>query len=472
MDSITVVKDQLLPHFSHEHPLSLVYLQQPNHKNQNSDGEDENEEQDDSVEEVRHGGKCGMCREQIWYFYRCDVCFYKIDSICATVSEQKIKHPSHPHQLERMFGHIASICVACGQNYREDEHPNLLHCPLQDEGDSLLKHHVSNQTGKQHDGEILSHSCHQHPLILYDNHTSVGKKLVSLHDPMKRVQLLCDGCVKPIMAVPFYMCCKYADEQCSFVLHEWCANLSSQIQHYFDHPEHPLVLLPKIPSKFFGVFHCKVCNLQSNGFAFGCTECDYYVDINCAFIPNEIKHEAHPGHLLLKVKPSTGRPCKACHFWGNYWGFECPTCHFYIDVKCALLLSREIKHKLDKHPLMLRYEPAENHIEEYFCEVCEDEFNPWFWFYHCNTCAQSMHTNCAPLILQSQCEQATYGCYYERGVYYYLNMKFGGKIEIKDHPHPLSFVPGIHSDGFCIDSALWVQPYCNLNISCVSSQFT
>ncbi|KAI7756568.1 hypothetical protein M8C21_009878 [Ambrosia artemisiifolia] len=482
-----------------------------------------------------------------------------MDIACATISEQKVNHPSHPHQLERMFGHIVSSCVACGnkhegvffhcttcpifrinldcaslparlliqistkgnsihshpltlaysfphfeqetkfyprcrvcdgrfyfqlwiykcdkcryyvhvdcatskrepfmsiflrasagninKNYREDEHPNLLHCPFQDEGDNLLKHHMSNQKGTictQHDGEMLNLSCHQHPLILFEKQTSVDKKMVSLHDPMKRVQLLCDGCVKPIVTIPFYMCCKYVDKQCSFVLHEWCANLPSQIQDYFDHPEHPLLLFPKIPTKFFGVFDCKVCELSSNGFAYGCTKCEYYVDINCAFIPNEITHEAHPGHLLLKVKPSTYPLCKACHWYVTEWGFHCPTCDFFIHAKCALLLPREVKHKLDKHPLSLRYEPAENHIEEYFCELCEDEFNPWKWFYHCTTCAQSMHPACAPLILQSQCEQATYS-----EVYYYLNMKFGGKIEIKDHPHPLTFVQGIQSDGHC-----------------------
>ncbi|KAI7747845.1 hypothetical protein M8C21_019603 [Ambrosia artemisiifolia] len=178
MDSITVVKDQLLDHFSHEHSLSLVHLQQPNHKHDNSDNEDENEEQDDSVEEVLHEGQCRLCKEQIWSFhlsyyyckscdyslhtfcaelpetlqnypshpdhtlhfyykgnydiecrvcklewnnigfYYCNNCNYELDTICATMSKQKIKHPSHPHQLERMFWHITSICVACGNEHK------------------------------------------------------------------------------------------------------------------------------------------------------------------------------------------------------------------------------------------------------------------------------------------------------------------------------------------------------------------
>ncbi|KAJ0477526.1 putative chromatin regulator PHD family [Helianthus annuus] len=602
MDNTIVAKDQL-HHFSHDHSLSLVHLQ-PTHKNENADDEDEGEEKDDFVEEVRHGRECGMCKEQIgsfhlcyyyckacdyslhkfcaelprtlqnnplypyhnlertldkyrfecffcnllWkdaYFYYCGFRYYKMCFICATTLEQKINHASHPHQLERMFERIVSRCGACGnkhdgfffqcttclvfrinldcallpaklliqistngtfshshpltlayyfpeseyyakfrpkcrvcngmflfhlwnykcgkclyyvhvdcatsktpaslrktyKNYKEEEHRNLLNCPFQDEGDNLLKHHMSNQ----HEGDIFNHSSHQHPLILFDKQTSVGKKPVSLHDPMKRVQLLCDGCVKPIMTVPFYVCCHYVDEQCCLVLHEWCAKLPSQIQDYFGHPEHPLVLLTKIPGKFFGVFECEVCKLDSNGFAYGCTTCRYYVDINCAFIPEEITHDSHPDHLILRVKSSSMEWCNACRR-GVYknWIFRCPSCDIYIDVQCALLLPRVIKHKLDKHTLSLRYEPAENHIEEYFCEICEDEFDPWRWFYHCTTCAQSMHTRCVPFILQ--CEQATNGY---GGVYKFLNVKFGGTLEIKDHPHHLSFVQGVVSDGNC-----------------------
>ncbi|XP_076915137.1 uncharacterized protein LOC143574381 [Bidens hawaiensis] len=131
----------------------------------------------------------------------------------------------------------------------------------------------------------------------------------------------------------------------------------------------------------------------------------------------------------------------------NYgWGFHCLPCAFYIHVECAVLLYKEIKHKCDKHPLKLRFYPPENHIGKYFCEVCEDEFNPWQWFYHCTTCDQSMHAACAPLILQ--CEQDTYA-YDKSCVYKFLNVKFRGLLKIKDHSHRLAFVQGLESDGEC-----------------------
>ncbi|KAK9060352.1 hypothetical protein SSX86_021056 [Deinandra increscens subsp. villosa] len=619
-----------LTHFSHRHPLSLVHLHQ-NHKNENTDEEDEDghEDGDDIVEEDHHGGQCDMCKERIWSFhlcyYYCKSCDYSLhkfcaevpephhnhplhpghrlgymyptnceikcfvcnlefknvgfyycfncqeymDIMCATMSEHKINHPSHPHQLEQMFGLIVSSCIACGdkhegvffqcttcprfrisvhcallpaklliqehtngtsthshpltlaysfsyleqearylptckvchksfysnlwiykcdkcryyvhvgcatsktesfmsifmtagsgktfRNFKEHEQSNLVHCPFNDEGDNLLKRHMCNRKeliGKQHDGEMLNHSSHQHPLVLFDKQTSVDKKSISLHDPMKRTQLLCDGCVKPITTVSFYKCSQYVDEQCCFVLHEWCAKLPFQVKDYVGHPEHTLFLLPKVPSKFLGVFKCAICELPSNGFAYGCTKCEFYVDINCAFIPKEITHDAHPNHLLYKVKSS--RECNACRWsrrrwiidWSiRRWGFHCPTCDFYIHVGCALLLPRMIKHKCDKHPLSLRYEPVENHISEYFCEICEDEFNPWDWFYHCTTCEQSMHTACVPLILQ--CEQATYA-YYDINIYRFLNVKFGETLKIGGHSHRLTFVQGLKSDGRCI----------------------
>ncbi|KAD2805012.1 hypothetical protein E3N88_38389 [Mikania micrantha] len=132
------------------------------------------------------------------------------------------------------------------KNFKEDEHPNLLHCPFHNEGDNVLKHYMFDQKkfiSSQHDGETLNHFSHQHPLILFDKQPSVGEKLVSLHDPMKRVQLLCDGCVKPIMTIPFYICFQCADEQCCFVLHEWCAKLPMEIEEYDGHPQHTLFLL-------------------------------------------------------------------------------------------------------------------------------------------------------------------------------------------------------------------------------------
>ncbi|GJW10453.1 zinc finger, PHD-type containing protein [Tanacetum coccineum] len=512
-----VVAMEELQHFSHRHLLSLVYLN-PNRKSENV--EEEEEEEKDNFEEEKHGGQCSMCcgEKQEGNFFQCTTCHrYRIHLDCALLpaklliqhSTNEIFTHSHPLTLSYSFPLIDKkvrfypLCRVCDgipsedlwiykcdkcryyvhvdcatskreafmsillqsslgktfKNYKDDEHPNLLHCPFPDEGDNLLKHLFFDQTNDivKHDGEMLNHSSHQHPLILFNSQMSLGDKLVALHDPMKKTQLLCDGCVKPITSVPFYKCSQ-SSQHCEFILHEWCTKLPHQVQDYPGHPNHKLVLLPKVSSNFFGVFGCPICSLPSNGFAYGCTMCEYYVCINCAFIPEVITHEAHPNHLLLKTSPSaklSKRYCKACErAMHTMTGFFCPSCDIYLHAKCALLLPRVIRHKSNKHPLEIRYDPVENHISEYFCEICEDEFTPWEWFYHCTTCDESMHAACGTLILP--CEQAVYSRYQDC-VFTFINVKFGGTFEIKGHSHNLAFVQGIERDGDCVECGTRLQ---------------
>ncbi|XP_076940542.1 uncharacterized protein LOC143609761 [Bidens hawaiensis] len=525
------------------------------------------------------GWTCVICkRRSRLYNYYCFVCDFKVDIICATMSEQKMNHPSHPHQLQRTFSRAMSLCCACGKehsgtfyncttcswfgiqldcallpsklsiqkytndsfshthllniaysfpliekkakfyprcrvcedgfstyqwhyrcnkcryyvhfdcatsrreafmsilmraslgktskNFKDDDYPNLIHCPLPDESFNLLKHLFFNKDefitkGKIDDTETFIHSCHQHPLILTD---TLLHESVSVHDPMKRVELLCDGCVRPITDLPFYKC---SEHHCGFVLHEWCSRLPSEILDHHDHPEHKLVLLPKIPKNSLGVFTCKICLLGCNGFSYGCVQCDYYLHINCGFIPDVITHEAHPNHLLLRFKASADsrRFCKACRYsMRKELGFYCPTCNFYIHTYCALLLPRTIQHKHDKHPLILRYYPAENYSGEYFCEICEEEFDPERWFYHCNMCASSMHTACAPLKLHF--EHSTY-TRYAYSLFVHLNVKFGGTFEIDDRPHPVTFAQGVNGQYIVCDKQL---RYCQI-YKCFSCKF-
>ncbi|XP_076915962.1 uncharacterized protein LOC143575472 [Bidens hawaiensis] len=507
--------------------------------------------------------RCHICRlkkQNSAYCYYCYICKFRIDIVCATMSVQKMDHPSHPHQLQRYFGHMMSYCNSCGdehsgtfyhcttcswfrihlscallpaklliqqstnknfghshlltlsysfpyndlkvryfprcrvclkgfdfhepedksylwhyrcdkcryyvhvdcaismkdafmssilmpagygktyKNFKDEDHPNLIHCPFADENVNLLTHHFLKK------GEsVIKRFCHPHPLVLFD---TILNGSVSLHDPMKKVELLCDGCVRPITTMPFYKCSQH---DCDFVLHEWCTMLPSQIQDHPHHPEHTLVFVPKTPTNSLGLFDCGMCELPCNGFSYGCMQCEYYVDISCGFIPDVITHEAHPNHLLLRIEASSlykSLYCKACTQPMYEMGFYCPTCDFYLHSKCALLLPRIIRHKYDKHPLTLMYYPAKNHKSEYFCEICEDEFDPAAWFYHCNTCAYSMHTACAPLKLR--CEQSTFYKYLN-SIFEFLNVKFGRRTKLRDHPHPVTFVQGIKDDGQCIE---------------------
>ncbi|KAI7733355.1 hypothetical protein M8C21_013376 [Ambrosia artemisiifolia] len=221
--------------------------------------------------------KCSICKieQRTFYMYTCSTCeFDIIDIVCATMYAQKMDHPSHPHQLQRCLGRMtcdkcryyvhldcatsrkeafmSSILMPAGmgktyKNFMDEDHPNLICCPFPDESVNLLKHLFINKgelvMKETIAGEMFSHP---HPLILVD---TLLNGSVSLHDPMKKVELFCDGCVRPVTSVPFYKCCQ---QDCGFVLHEWCTRLPSEIQHHPCHPEHKLVLLPKVPADMLG----------------------------------------------------------------------------------------------------------------------------------------------------------------------------------------------------------------------------
>ncbi|KAF5819655.1 putative chromatin regulator PHD family [Helianthus annuus] len=279
--------------------------------------------------------------------------------------------------------------------------------------------------------------------------------MIMCHNPMKKIELLCNGCVIPIMEMPFYKCWAKEDENCNFALHEWCTPIPTKVDNHPAHPQHTFLLMTNI-SNMFNIFRCDVCFFPCNGFAYGCVECGFYVDVTCGFIPEKITHESHPNHLLPIVKEDLpSKWCLMCHLpidynclWSKQYklSFSCGFCDVYIHLGCALFLPMTIRHPYDKHPMHICNLPIENHKSEYFCEICEEPLNPHICFYHCDVCSQSVHSDCAPLILK--CETEIYSKY-RQGIYFFLNMKFGSIHKTDGHPHPLTFAQGIESDGLC-----------------------
>ncbi|KAJ0859819.1 hypothetical protein HanRHA438_Chr13g0616991 [Helianthus annuus] len=187
---------------------------------------------------------------------------------------------------------------------------------------------------------------------------------------------------------------------------------------------------------------CRICGLPCNGVIYFCFDCQFLLDVSCAFMPKEITHEAHADHLLTRVESSRSGVSKK----------ECHACRF------------------DKHPLQLSYGPIEDHKSQYFCEVCEEELDPGKWFYHCAACAQSIHSACAPLILQS--EQGVNSSDLE-GVYKFINIKFGHVETRPFHQHPMLFAPGTENDGLCHECGsklqsqmIWKCLHCNFACHC------
>ncbi|KAD4586034.1 hypothetical protein E3N88_23635 [Mikania micrantha] len=299
-----------------------------------------------------------------------------------------------------------------------------------------------------------------------------ASSVVSLHDPMKRIKLQCTTCSRLISKMPFFECSR--SDKCDFVLHNWFKRLPIELRDHAAHPQHPLKLSMNSSSD---LFVCDICNLLSNGFSYECKRCGFVIDVNCAFIPEEITHEAHANHLLTRVVASSNRlseiKCHACHapIKKHEIHFRCSACDFHLDCRCALILPKTIRHKLDKHPLKLSYSPIEDHKSRYFCEVCEEELDPRKWFYHCAECAQSIHSTCAPLILQSEQDVNSPDM---EGVYKLINIKFGVVQKVDHlHHHPVSFARGTLNDGFCQDcgdrlqsSLIWKCLHCKFACHC------
>ncbi|KAJ0754181.1 putative chromatin regulator PHD family [Helianthus annuus] len=406
--------------FSHRHPLTLSY----------------------SLLDQLYDCECRICGvklEDEHLIYKCSKCMYYVHPDCTT-----------QNQIEPFMFALLPGLGKNEKNFKDVDHPNLVHLPVDDET-HILSHQIFDgeigvvwRDGKGH----LRHSFHKHPLVLISNDTTT-----SLHDPMKRIKLLCNACIKPITKMPFYKCSK-RDGSCKFVLHDWCIRLPKQLRNHGPHPQHSLRLYIFFDN--LSGYKCEACGLPCNGFFYVCFECEYVIDVNCAFMPKEITHEAHANsnHLLARVDGGSSSrskmECGACRvsIAESERYFRCTSCDFYLDCRCALHLPKTIRHKYDKHPLQLSYSPVEDHKSRYFCEVCEEELDPGKWFYHCAECAQSIHSACAPLILQS--EQGANSLYDSEGVYKYINFKFGAVREFQWlHQHPMSLALGTENDGLC-----------------------
>ncbi|KAJ9548217.1 hypothetical protein OSB04_020760 [Centaurea solstitialis] len=428
------IQDATDDFFFHTHPLTLAYSFPK------------------ADQEAKHNPRCRVCGKSFYrnvnlWIYKCEDCRYYTHLDCATARGEPFMSIFSTPGLGKTI-----------KNFDDANYPDLLHFPLPNQTDSLLKRMFLKQMTSPK--TTLKHWSHQHPLILVDDTKSKAELMIScLHNPMKKIELLCNGCLRPIKNMPFYKC---TTNECDFVLHEWCTRLPDQVSNHPGHPQHALHLLPNAPNKFYGVFKCVVCRLPCNGFVYSCVDCEYHIDVNCAFIPDKILHNAHPNHLIWRVqsRQSRLRSCRSClddflgYFDENGFSYSCPTCEFDLHPECALFLPQTIRHRFDKHPMELSYFPIENHKSLYFCEVCEEEFDPEYWFYHCYDCVQSIHSTCSPVILD--CRRVAP---YSPRISEFLNIKFGGIHNIEDHSHPVSFDQGIESDGDCdrCSSSLWYE---------------
>ncbi|KAK9900972.1 hypothetical protein M0R45_002340 [Rubus argutus] len=119
---------------------------------------------------------------------------------------------------------------------------------------------------------------------------------------------------------------------------------------------HQLALLFRVPNSIDGVFKCHVCQMLSQGFAYTCSACDIYLDLQCSTMmlsldSVKLTHDAHPHPLFFNAE-ATVSGCHGCHIYIHKFLFSCIDCDFNFCIACVKL-PLTTRHIYDDHPLKL-----------------------------------------------------------------------------------------------------------------------
>ncbi|GLT51381.1 hypothetical protein SLA2020_247960 [Shorea laevis] len=202
-----------------------------------------------------------------------------------------------------------------------------------------------------------------------------------------KINSSCSVCSKPLLGTSFYNC-----PDCEFFLHKECeAELSSKIKH-FAHPQHQL--FPR-----FSLCTCYFCQRKSDGKEIGyhCPSCDFYIHLKCIlprFVPESKIHD--PDHQLIPFKRKNLFICDACGESGNPAGFFCVKCNLMVHWDC-IWLPKTIKFKLHNHHLLgHNYWLPQKEGEKWTCQFCFKKVVAEYGSYKClhSDCNYILHGSC------------------------------------------------------------------------------
>jgi len=344
----------------------------------------------------------------------CRICFEKVNTEYAAYYCQECSYTLHTVCLRRfrnLYGELpASSELVPNKSVDHETH--------------LIKALNQEEDKGSHPREIQHFSHQQHKLILCDDDINNDK--------------FCEGCMELIFSVPFYSCV-----QCNLFLHIRCTKLPTRIeQHRLDF-FHPLTLLPQASTKS-GVFFCDICSRHHRGFTYECNTClgGKTLDVQCGSIPESLKHEGHRHSLYLALY-SNYRKCKACPKDNKEFVYVCISCNFILEIRCANL-PLVARHRYDTHFLKLTYSTVVRYCDdEFYCLICEEKRDPNHWFYYCEECDFSAH---------SECVLENYPC-----------ITIGSTYTSEYHEHPFTFVQKTRESPECQDC--W-KPFDDVTLEC------
>ncbi|KAJ4876564.1 Cysteine/Histidine-rich C1 domain family protein [Raphanus sativus] len=193
----------------------------------------------------------------------------------------------------------------------------------------------------------------------------------------------CNACTHPIGLQSFYGCV-----HCDFSLHKKCAECPKKKWHVL-HNER----LTLETNKELRGFNCYACDLMSNGFMYQHGWMKF--DVLCGSVCEPFVHPSHPHHPLYYTPTEKEEICKGCNIKEDC-ALRCikDDCGFVLGFTCATL-PQVMKHITYDHPLSLCYGEKEEASDKFWCDICEKETNPNYWFYYtCKDQHASLHTRC------------------------------------------------------------------------------
>ncbi|GJT14088.1 C1-like protein [Tanacetum coccineum] len=335
---------------------------------------------------------CDACKtEEKDLNYECDSCDFWIHKTCASLPPTinlSRHHPKHPLVLvyslpEKFYKYSYFAHIKCALNAQQppstqrddpgtsaasEDVNNLLHFPMSEAfTDPLKQLHFEKLALHDDETNEINHWNHpDHPLILNVEESESNNMMPNINssDPIK----VCYACVRPL-SFPYYSC----KDGCSFTdLHQYCAHLPLTSAHQL-HPDHTLHLVDTWEETFY---ECIGCSSFGNTFAYKCeSNCKFYLCVNCESLPTTIKHKSHNHPLIQVIDPKT--LCKACDRWSQRMSYACKACEFQLDMYCAIRSPVSLSHRYCKgQEILLTYPPVENHPEDFYCDICEEEMDP------------------------------------------------------------------------------------------------
>ncbi|GKV51034.1 hypothetical protein SLEP1_g57711 [Rubroshorea leprosula] len=336
-------------HFSHEHPLTLVEVEE---------------------EDLECNG-CG--RFLAGPVYNCRDCDFNLHKSCFDLPTE-VSHRFHQdHPLFLRFLDEESNCTRCfdtcvGFIYHCSE------CSFTLDHKCAVLTNISVQEAGQEKNSI-DHFLHNHSL--------------TFHNKFPTSKLSCPVCRLRPSGRPVYFCF-----DCSLFIHKSCIwEIQPEIQNPFHH--HSLIAFSTISFE-----ECASCKMNFKGISYCCLKCGFHLHVQCADSAKQmttlkLKRCEH-NFYYFESKIDSLFMCDACNTSCIGSFYRSVRCDLNLHFECIPLPESIFKCKFHKHkPLVFKDEYVdEEYIEGHYCDFCEELRNPKESVYYCDECKSAAHIAC------------------------------------------------------------------------------